>query len=322
VSRDRTARDLVDWVGADALELVDAATGWPAHFLARTISDWVRVATYLGPIGHSHRGRGDIERRFQNPGKNRPLHATPDQISLLIGLYESDGTRLLVGMDVQKRLGKSTRQSLFMPLQLLRSAETFGWSEHFSDTNERIVAFTPRLLPIYVELRSSGIDIAAEKLEQLVFASGAGDVESGADAVRRAMTTVSRLVEDAKFSRAVCDAYDGCCSMCGLGFSLVESAHIYPAGAPGSEREVWNGLALCRNHHAAFESFFVHVDPVSNRVRLHPDLIDMAKKAPGCKAFVEVTFPTLATPRNRDSRPRPEMFEKRYEYFKPKYAWC
>jgi hypothetical protein len=110
--------------------------------------------------------------------------------------------------------------------------------------------------------------------------------------------------------------------MCGLGYSMVASAHIYPAGAPGSAHEAWNGLALCRNHYAAFESFLVHIDPTSSRVRLHPELLDMAKRVPGCKAFVEATFPVLATPQEERFLPRPAMFEKRYDYFKPKYAWC
>jgi len=321
-TRSELGRELVGWVGGESLELVDARTGWPSHFSAKTTSDWVRVAAFLGPIGHSHRGRAEVERRFQNPGSNRPIVATPGEVALLLGLYESDGTRLLVGMEAGKRLGRNTRQSLFMPLHLLRRAGHWGWAEHFSEVGERLVAFAPRLLPIYVELCRSAVDVSTDKLEQLVIASGAGDPESGEDAVGRAIATVARLVRSAIFSRDVRKAYGGHCAMCGLDFTLVEGAHIYPVAAPGSSDEVWNGIALCRNHHAAFDSFFLHVEPESREIQLHPNLVKESARIAGCKAFVEATFPSLALPRSQAAHPLPEMFEKRYEYFKPKYDWA
>ena len=321
VSRKYIGSELVDWVGAESLELVEAASGWPSHYRAKTPSGWVRVAAYLGPIGHSQRGRGDVERRFQNPGSNRPILSTPGELPLLLGAYESDGTRLLVGMEVGKRLGKKTRQSLFMPLYLLRSAGYWGWAEHFSDVGEQLVAFAPRLLPVYVDLRQSGVEIPANAVEQLVVASGAGDEEAGSDAVRRAIATISRLVRGAEFSRDVRKAYDGHCAMCGLDFTLVEGAHIYPVSAPGSKDEIWNGVALCRNHHAAFDSFLLYVHPKSQRIQLHPRVIEQSSHIAGCKAFVDATFPTLAPPRQAADRPRRAMFEKRYEFFNPKYSW-
>jgi hypothetical protein len=317
--RSKIASTLVEWVGREALELVSPGTGWPSHFRARSTSDWIPVAAYIGPIGHSQRGRDDVERRFQNPGKNRPIVEIPGELGLLLGLYEGDGTHLLVGMDVEKRLGRETRQSLFMPLHLLRSADAWGWAEHFSDAGEKLIAFHPRLLPIYIELRKSAVDVPSRHLEELLHASGAGHVESAPEALERAISSVSRLVRDAVFSRDVCAAYHGRCAMCGLDFSLIEGAHIYPVAAPGSEDEVWNGLALCRNHHAAFDSHILYVEPITGRVRLHPELI--RENTAGCKAFVTATFDVLAPPRIRSQRPRPEMFEKRYEFFKPKYSW-
>ena len=320
--RKNRARELVDWVGSDALRLVSAGTGWPSHFQAKTASGSVAVAAYMGPIGHSQRGRGDVERRFQNPGQDKPIVPVDGETVLLLGLYESDGTRLVVGMEVEKRLGRSTRQSLFMPLHLLRSAGAWGWAEHFTDVGERVIAFAPRLLPIYVELCRLALSVPAGKIGQLLIASGAEDAEAGTDAIQRAIVSVGRLVRDAQFSRDVRDAYSGQCAMCGLDFTLVEGAHIYPVAAPGSEDKVWNGIALCRNHHAAFDSFYVHVDVNSRQIRLHPDLIEEGRRVPGCKAFVDSTFPALAAPRMRKSEPRREMFEKRYDFFKPKYAWA
>jgi hypothetical protein len=319
--RREIANRLAEWVGDDVVNVIDAGTGWPSHLRIRTPSDWVNAAAYLGPIGLSHRGRDDVERRFQNPGGNRPIVDVPGEVPLLIGLYESDGTRLLVGMEVQKRLARSTRQSLFMPMHLLRSADAWGWAEHFSDAGERLVALTPRLLPIYAEIHHSRVDISPDQIERLLAASGVVDGEVGTEPIERAIASVNRLVRDAVFSRAVREAYGGRCAMCGLDFTLVEGAHIYPVAAPGCEDEVWNGLALCRNHHAAFDSFFIHVHPASGRVRLHPELVAGRTLGSGCKAFVDATFPELVTPKSKALRPRSDMFERRYEFFKPKYSW-
>jgi hypothetical protein len=38
-----------------------------------------------------------------------------------------------------------------MPLNLLRIAKQDGWAEHESESKERLVAFTPKLLPTYIE---------------------------------------------------------------------------------------------------------------------------------------------------------------------------
>lgn len=320
-SRSALGSQLVDWVGPESLELVDAGTGWPSHFRAKTTSDWVNVAAFVGPIGQSHRGRANVERRFQNPGSNRAIAVAPGEVTLLMGLYERDGTHLLVGMEAGKRLGRNTRQSLFMPTHLLRRAGHWGWAEHFSEVGERLVAFTPKLLPIYVELCRSGVHVSTDNLEQLIIASGAGDPESGEDAVHRAIATVERLVRRATFSRDVTQAYGGHCAMCGLDFTLVEGAHIYPVAAPGSADRVWNGMALCRNHHAAFDSFILYVEPESRAIQLHPEFVKQSGSIAGCKAFAEATFPTLALPRKQAAYPRPDMFEKRYEFFRAKYAW-
>ena len=61
------------------------------------------------------------------------------------------------------------------------------------------------------------------------------------------------------FRQAVIEAYDYKCSFCGLKLSSpdslaweVEAAHIVPNNARGKD-DVWNGIALCRTHHWAFD---------------------------------------------------------------------
>ncbi len=61
------------------------------------------------------------------------------------------------------------------------------------------------------------------------------------------------------FRQAVIEAYDCKCSFCGLKLASpdslrweVEAAHIVPNTMRGKD-DVWNGLALCRIHHWAFD---------------------------------------------------------------------
>lgn len=62
------------------------------------------------------------------------------------------------------------------------------------------------------------------------------------------------------FRQAVIEAYDFKCAVCGLKLCTpdftsweVEAAHIVPHGFMGKD-DIWNGLALCRLHHWAFDA--------------------------------------------------------------------
>jgi hypothetical protein len=149
--RKTLASKLVAWVGTDLATVVSSSNGWPSHLRIQTPKAVRVVAAHIGPIGESHRKR-DGERRFQNPGQDRPIKELPSELVLLLGLSEETGSPIVVGMDAIKRLGRDTRQSLFMPLSLLHQAARDGWAEHVSEVGERIIAFAPRRLPEYIEL--------------------------------------------------------------------------------------------------------------------------------------------------------------------------
>jgi predicted restriction endonuclease len=155
--------------------------------------------------------------------------------------------------------------------------------------------------------------------------AGSGLIAPGDDATpaaaRRARRAGSLLVRDARFSRGVIAAYGGLCAMCGLAVGLVEGAHIYPVSAPGSCDEPWNGLALCANHHLAFDKHLVGVDIVTSKVVIHEDVRQQAPKSAAVRAFVDGTYPRLAPPSERSARPRAEMFELRYAFYLDRYNW-
>lgn len=320
MSRRELVDRLVALVGPDIVTVADPLDGWPSLVRVRLDDGNLLTAMHLGPVGLSHRGRDEVERRFQNPGQNRPVSAPGHSLPLLLGIWEQGQRPILVGMEAEARLGRSTRQSLFIPLWLLHQAADSGWSEHFSTSGELIIGFHPALLPTYIETRRSGLSLEAEQISSILQASGvtASPEQLPAERARRAS---SALVRSAKFAKAVVEAYEGLCAMCGLDFGLVQAAHIYPVQAPNSVDEIWNGLALCSNHHTAFDRHLFWIEPSERSVKLHPNLLSGMEHAEVTRLFVKMTFPRLRPPISRQNAPTNEMFNKRYEFFGEKYAW-
>ncbi|MDF1800727.1 MAG: HNH endonuclease signature motif containing protein [Planctomycetota bacterium] len=73
------------------------------------------------------------------------------------------------------------------------------------------------------------------------------------------------------FHRWVVGSFDGFCSCCELrGPGLVEAAHVLPVrDAPERGMDPSNGLALCPNHHRAFDKHLMWID--GGRIRFHKD---------------------------------------------------
>ncbi len=80
------------------------------------------------------------------------------------------------------------------------------------------------------------------------------------------LTQTQRAVRLRAFTDAVRDAYDNSCAVCGLrvdtpdGKVEVQAAHIYPKRLSGAD-DVRNGIALCHNHHWAFDVGLFTVAP-------------------------------------------------------------
>jgi hypothetical protein len=260
-----------------------------------------------------------VERRFQNPGQKRPITAPSGTVPILLGIWEDAAAPVLVGMDANSRIGRETRFSLFVPLHLLQSAQNKGWAEHFSESGERIIAFSPTLLPIYVALVQGNLEIDPSAVASVL--SAAGIVNREDEAAERARRTVAVMIRDAAFSKTVRESYGGLCAMCGLNHSLVVGAHIFPVEAQGAPDKVWNGIALCHNHHAAFDTHRIFVHPTDRTIYFHPELHEGASRNTASQSFIECTFKRLEEPLATSNRPRTEMFDKRYSYFEAKYAW-
>ena len=314
--------------GDDVLRITEPGSRWPA--LAELVVDDVArpVALYVGLVGLSHRGRDDVERRFQNPGTDKPILEVPGRDLLLLGLWESDPLLeverpLLVSADPVHRLDLRTRYSVFVSTTMLLTARENGWSEGENSTGEPIRCFLPPLLPLSYASDREAASPEIFAVQAAIEGSGllSADASEMSAAAVRARHVGSRLVRDSRFSRRVVDAYDGLCAMCGLDVGLVQGAHVYPVSAPGSHDEPWNGIALCGNHHLAFDKHLLGVRQDTAEIVFHETILAQMSASAAVASLVDGTFERLAEPIVPTARPKPEMFSLRYEFFGDRYEW-
>lgn len=145
------------------LHLEDVDRGWPSLLHARRRDGTVaELAIFLGPIGRSHRQRDDAERRFQNPGKDKPIIISTGRTPLLMGVWGSDpeatlAEPVLAVAEIDRRADRRTRFSVFFPLAILETANTHGWAEARSDTDEHLLCFRISELDDFLEIFRYGL---------------------------------------------------------------------------------------------------------------------------------------------------------------------
>lgn len=117
------------------------------------------------------------------------------------------------------------------------------------------------------------------------------------------------------FRARVLAAYKTRCTVCHLGHpQLLDAAHIIPDGKPHGAPVVPNGLALCKIHHAAFDSNILGVRP-DLTVHIRQDILDEIDGPMLRHGLQGMHNGRLTPPRAIDARPRPELLEERYAEF-------
>jgi hypothetical protein len=121
----------------ESLAVEDAGSAWPAHGVLRIADRSYQVSVYARIIGGSSRGN-DLERRFQNPSQRNPIVDDPTRYEMLLGLWVEQGSEkaVIVAFDPNRRVGRTTRFSLFMPLALLEQAADTGFATHETSSGE------------------------------------------------------------------------------------------------------------------------------------------------------------------------------------------
>jgi putative restriction endonuclease len=136
--------------------------------------------------------------------------------------------------------------------------------------------------------------------------------------IRRAYATATvrlRLHQRA-FREKVIAAYRSQCSLCRLRHQeLLDAAHIIPDASPKGEASVSNGIALCKLHHAAFDSFLIGVSP-DYMVHVRRDVLD-EHDGPILKYGLQELHGTgLILPASRLQWPNRDALQWRFEKFK------
>lgn len=118
------------------------------------------------------------------------------------------------------------------------------------------------------------------------------------------------------FRTQVLLAYEGRCTVCNLGHAeLLDAAHIIADGKPNGLPVVPNGLAMCKIHHAAFDSRILGIRP-DLTLHLRQDILDEVD-GPMLRHGLQdmhnkklMRLPTMAA-----ARPDRSRLEERYEEF-------
>jgi putative restriction endonuclease len=118
------------------------------------------------------------------------------------------------------------------------------------------------------------------------------------------------------FRQRVISAYRERCAVCRLRHrELLDAAHILPDTHPRGEPVVSNGLALCKLHHAAFDSYILGVRP-DLTVEIRIDILregDGPMLLHGLQGFQGARIGIPGSPR---LRPNKEFLAERFETFK------
>lgn len=140
--------------------------------------------------------------------------------------------------------------------------------------------------------------------------------EDPGDARRRYITTtVQRRLHQAAFREHVLRAYTGACALCHLRHAeLLDAAHIDEDTSEHGEPVISNGLALCKLHHAAFDTDLLTVTP-NYRVEVRPSILRESDGPMLIVGLQQAHGQLIGLPRRPAERPDVIRLERRYERF-------
>ena len=172
--------------------------------------------------------------------------------------------------------------------------------------------------PVFVVADSPGaltFTVAADATARAGTVSDEGVYED--PGLRRAYVTreVRQRLHQQAFRERVLTAYGERCALCRLRHrELLDASHIVPDREPGGEPVVSNGLSLCKLHHAAFDGFFLTVDP-DYRILVRRDVLEEEDGPMLRHGLQELHGQRIVLPRRDVWRPDRDLLALRLQRF-------
>ncbi len=129
-------------------------------------------------------------------------------------------------------------------------------------------------------------------------------------------STIRVRLHQRGFRERVLHAYKSQCSLCRLKhLELLDAAHIIPDGEPESRPTVDNGLALCKLHHAAFDSFLIGITP-DYKVEVRKDVLEEEDGPMLQHGLKGLHTSKIFLPKHKIDFPNKDFLDIRYQRYK------
>jgi putative restriction endonuclease len=163
----------------------------------------------------------------------------------------------------------------------------------------------------------SRLEFAVSTTEAGQLATGSSYTEERALAREYSQRSVAQRLHQRTFRRRVLMAYQQSCCVCKIKHdALLDAAHIIPDSDPRGEPWVYNGMALCKIHHAAFDAKILGIHPRSLFVEIREDVLEEVDGPMLTHGLQELHGRVKASiPAEHHLQPRVEFLTERYEQF-------
>jgi putative restriction endonuclease len=209
--------------------------------------------------GGSARAKDEFRIQFTPAAQVPKLHR--GEVVVLLGWHA--GYEVFVGWSIAHHANqKGKSPSAQVKEATLAAAHTNAFSIQIKANGQVVVAFKPQFLVDYIQEadRLHRYELAKTDFQSLNNLAKVvdSDVEGIGDQERkRIVTRILRKYRAFDFRARVLSAYKNRCAFCGVQLGLLDAAHILPVADLRSGDSTFNGIALCKMHHAAFDKALV-----------------------------------------------------------------
>lgn len=274
---------------------VDEATTRPADVAIPAIGETRIYLWTVTTVESDDRDPDEYKIQLILPGQQRGDRGQlelADKPTFLLGYSPDFG--VFVGWEARLHEEFAYSAPVYVREPLLEQARRVGWAiappRRVREGLEVRVAFSPANLVHYLRLSiqadQAGYSAEAREAYFLFKAPNSPEIvmpAAGEDLLRaikrvRRDRVVRQWTRDSRFGPRVKKEYGFACAVCGTQLDIVEGAHIIPVSVDGSEDEIWNGIALCPNHHKLFDALAFTVTPALG-IQVDAAAIDYLREA-------------------------------------------